>query len=173
MSPKGAYMITFPKTKKLKLLSVVLLIITAWWTLFIFNFSTQNAETSSKVSVGLLKTILLYIQDFLWFEVDFIALHHFFRTLAHFVEFFILGLLSTSFLKTLRASSLFSTLYCLIVAVTDETIQHFTGSGRAAQLKDIITDFMGSLLAIVLFIIAEILIKKIRIKSNKNEHTAK
>lgn len=167
-------MITFPKTKKLKILSTILLIVTIWWTFFIFNFSTQDAETSSKVSVGLLRTILLYVQDLLWFEVDFVILHHFFRTLAHFVEFFVLGLFSIGYFKTIKANALFPTVYCLIIAVLDETIQHIIGSGRAAQLKDIIVDFLGSLLAIILFIVAETLIKKlIRIKKEKNEHTTK
>ena len=167
-------MITFPKTKKLKIFSLVLFVITICWTFFIFNFSTQNAETSSKVSVGLLRTILLYIQDFLWFEVEFTTLHHFFRTLAHFVEFFILGLLSTSFLKTIKTHVSFSALYCLIIAITDEIIQYFTGSGRAAQLKDVLVDFSGSLLAIAIFLILEIIIIKIlRIRKEKNEHTTK
>lgn len=167
-------MITFLRNKKLQILSFILLITTILWTLFIFNFSTQNAETSSKVSVGLLSKILLCIKDFLWFDIEFATLHHLFRRLAHFVEFFVLGVLSTAYLKTIKFHSLFSATYCLAVAIADETIQHITGGGRAAQLSDIITDFSGSLLAIIIFLITEYLIRKfMRIKKEKNEHTAK
>jgi len=162
-------MITFPKNRKQQVISLILLVITISWTLFIFNFSTQDAETSSNVSVGLLKTILLYIHDFLWFDVEFTTLHHFFRSLAHFFEFFVLGALSLEYIRTIKIHTVFSCIYCLIIAITDETIQHITGFGRAAQISDIITDFSGSLLAITLFCITEYLIK--RIKNKKNKHT--
>ena len=88
-----------------------------------------------------MKTILLYIHDFLWFDVEFTTLHHFFRSLAHFFEFFVLGALSLEYIRTIKIHTVFSCIYCLVIAITDETIQHITGSGRAAQISDIITDF--------------------------------
>ena len=165
-------MIIFQKNKKKFILAIILLIIMVLWTYFIFSMSMQTAEESSSVSRGLLKRLLTVIQNILWFDVEFQTLHNLFRKLAHFAEFFILGTLSAGFIKTMSFHILFSPAYCLIIAISDETIQYFTGEGRAAQLRDVLIDFSGSITGIITICLIVYIICKLKMnKKAKNEHT--
>ena len=148
-----------------KIVSAILLILTLLWTSFIFSMSLKTASESSEISGGLLKSILLFIKDILWFEIDFSVLHNLFRKLAHFTEFFILGILSVGFIKSIKTSLTYPLLYCLCVAAIDETLQYFTGAGRSAQLSDVLLDFSGSLTAVIIFCLIGFIINKIRIKN--------
>lgn len=152
-------------SKKNIILSVILFCLTVFWMCFIFSMSMQTAEESSAVSGGLLRKVLEIFHSLLWFEVDFQTLHNFFRKLAHFTEFFILGAFSNGFIKSIHSHSFIAGIYCLAVAFSDETIQYFTGSGRAAQIKDVMIDFSGSFTAILVFTAIACIIKML--KKNK------
>ena len=77
---------------------------------------------------------------------------HFLRKLAHFTEFGILGCEITLLLR-LRGLKGLQNLFCsalaaLFAAAADETIQVFTG--RSGQLSDVLLDFGGAMMGIVL-----------------------
>lgn len=158
-------MTTFQKNKKISVISIALLILTISWTCIIFSMSMQTATESSAVSGGLLQKLLAEIKNIFGIELDFRMFHNLFRKLAHFTEFFMLGILSAGFLKSIKIKPLYSLIYCLLVACADETIQYFTGAGRAAQIRDVLIDFSGSAMAVLVFyIIGFIIIKAKRIK---------
>ena len=138
------------KTKTSTLiLRVVFTTLTVLFVVFIFSNSFQTASVSSQSSARVLA--------FLNSVCEFINIKPFFtqkivRTLAHFCEFGLLGVLSTiTYLsyfavkaKTLEFS--LATVFC--TALIDECIQLFS-DGRAFQFSDIIIDVSGGLLGLV------------------------
>ncbi len=130
--------------KKLKhpILFCLFLLLGIAWTVFIFCRSAQPASSSSEES-GRLLTFLQ--QFFPWLTVFLI------RKAAHLTEFFILGALVSC---TLRAAGKnipwFAVGAGLLVAVTDELIQ-LSQEGRSCEVRDILIDFAGAVLAAVIF----------------------
>lgn len=81
-------------------------------------------------------------------------LSRYLRKIAHFVEFFALGLECEAYLvgrHTLRGT-LFQLLFGLAVAATDEFLQIFTGRGSA--LSDVLLDFCGHLAGVAFLFLA-------------------
>ena len=149
------------KNKKkfiIKLLFVIL------WLGVIFYFSNADASKTTNQSLGLTKTIVTYslkitnsihltnidINDT---NVDKIIddIHPFIRKLAHFTEFFILGILVLIMIKetNLNYYYTFTILFCLFVAILDETHQLFI-DGRAGNIKDVLIDTSGSIIYIII-----------------------
>ena len=129
---------------------------TLLWIGIIFSFSLQPAEMSESLSSGLGKILL----ENLFPEVlecsgdsanDILEFFHFFlRKVAHFTEYFVLGILMTITLrkfawKKRRYCNLAVILLCILVASMDETIQLFV-SGRSGQISDVLLDCTGALL---------------------------
>ena len=87
--------------------------------------------------------------------------HYFVRKAAHFCEFGLLGcelMLLLGLGSGVRLQSLSNAAFAaLLTAVTDETIQIF--SGRGSQVQDVVLDFSGALTGI-LFVSLLILIQK-------------
>lgn len=123
--------------------------------LVIFNFSLQNASTSSQTS-GRVTTLIAEwtVDDF--DELDEIdreailsILHPRVRKLAHMAEFGSLGtlilLLSLTWKSRLWLQYVLSLLSVLCIACIDEVLQLFS-NGRATQISDILTDLFGALL---------------------------
>lgn len=121
---------------------------------FIFGNSLQSREASGTAS-GFVSTILKTILD----PNDQLSaekLEHFVRKLAHFTEFFWLGMSVCGVLAGLVGgdrpllsscpvgSGLF---FLLLIAVCDEWIQSFTGRGPSVQ--DVVLDFGGALCGLV------------------------
>ena len=110
---------------------------------FIWGNSLLGREDSASLSLGFtawLHSIGLPVSE------------HFVRKSAHFCEFGLLGA-ETALLLRLRGGLGFqngvnSAFICLLTAVTDETIQSFTG--RGSQVRDVVLDFSGALLAILI-----------------------
>jgi VanZ family protein len=115
------------------------------WVLFIFSFSLQNAVDSSLASSRLASFLLNFTQQFIPnhpFELhDFVVLV---RKGAHFINFMILMMcvLSVTF-SNIKHPLIISLLFCLLIAIMDESIQLFV-AGRSAQLSDIVLDMVGS-----------------------------
>ena len=129
----------------------IFMVMTILWVVVIFSLSLQPAEVSNDVSGSFLQKVME------WFftgglgqaQVDF--LHSIIRKCAHFTEFFVLGVLSSlaiSYTELLR-KGLTGISFCLLVAITDETIQLFVG-GRAGRILDVLIDGTGALVGIVL-----------------------
>jgi VanZ family protein len=95
------------------------------------------------------------------------------RKLAHFVEYGALGCVLALLLTLLKRRRWQSVVNCafavLIVALTDETIQIFTG--RGSQVQDVWLDFAGACAGILLVLIVVGLIKAIRRGKNERRRT--
>ena len=136
-------------SKKRKILSAVLLVLTLALCVVIFSLSSQTAYESSIQSGGLIELIQkLFGVEF----TDFVI-----RKFAHASEFALLGFISaaavgvyTLDIKKLYISVIFSVLY----AVSDEIHQIFV-EGRACQFRDMCIDTAGVILgtAVIAFFI--------------------
>ena len=122
---------------------VAFLCLTIIWILLIFSFSMQSGEDSSQTSGGIVSMLveILFPQGFAYAE----QLEFFIRKLAHFTEYFVLGVLVLQTLKRTKCPKqvLVSLVICVLVASCDETIQLFSG-GRSGKVVDVLLDSVGS-----------------------------
>ncbi len=128
---------------KLKKAAVAVLIICTLLTLaLIFGNSSESMVESSAKS----ESLLAFLTETL--GLDFLA-HNTLRKIAHVAEFTLLGfLVQEIFLLTLKKnirgySSVFTALFGLITALSDETVQIYTN--RGSQVTDVWLDFSGVL----------------------------
>ena len=128
----------------------------------VFYFSAQPAAKSTEMSDPFVVFIMEKIHigdaekmaDFWQFAV---------RKSAHFYIYFLLGnmvILSCKNFK-LKLYPVFAAVVCLLYAVSDEIHQYFV-PGRSCELRDIMIDFCGALLPIII-------ISLIDYKENKND----
>lgn len=126
----------------------------------IFFLSHQPADDSDKVSNGIIEKIIHTAQiisghEFNDNELEMISNYLIFpvRKLAHFLIYFILGVLffNLLILYKIDIQSIFklSILFCIIYACSDEIHQLFI-FGRSGELRDVFIDSIGSLLGIML-----------------------
>ena len=130
--------------KFIKYLPIILLILQCG---LIFFFSGQNEESSTKVSQGIVGSVLEVapepaqnLNKKQYEQVEFVI-----RKLAHFVLFLMLGIfayLSAESLE-LKKKVIMALAFCLVYAVFDEIHQLFT-AGRSCEARDVIIDFCGS-----------------------------
>lgn len=129
--------------------------IVAWllfifWLMLIFFFSQQNGVSSSNLSNSFLKEIEKLIHIPLTSEVA----GYIIRKLAHFTEYFILGVLTCNLVKeyfTLNKKQyVLIMLFCIFYAFSDEFHQLFI-SGRSGQIKDVFIDSSGSLVGLICY----------------------
>lgn len=120
------------------------------WMGVIFYFSHQSGDASMQLSDGFLDSFESLFQNFL----DYHTLSYIVRKIAHFTEYFILGLLIYHLVKQYRVISkteiIWMILFCVIYAMSDEFHQVFIG-GRSPMIFDVIIDSLGSSLSILLF----------------------
>ncbi len=128
--------------------------------MLIFVMSAQAASESSQLSGGIVeKLIAAFFDKFGSMSAESQAsithtLTFVVRKAAHFLEYFVLGLLSYFTASTykqfeLKVRAVFSVLFCVLYAVSDEVHQYFV-PGRACRFGDICIDAFGSMLAIIL-----------------------
>ncbi len=146
---------------KLKKYSTIFLVLLLGLTLaFIFSNSMESAVESQKKSETVLERV--------WILLEFVVgkgnvTDHLVRKLAHFTEFFVLGLelSALSFLHySLKRSIYFSLslpLFCgLLAALTDETIQIWYA--RGSQVLDVWLDFAGICVGVgIVFVVWQVL----------------
>ena len=134
-------------TRKLRL--ILFLILSLLILSFIFGNSLQSREESSARSRGIMELLWPLLDPFGRLPED--ELHHFVRKLAHFTEFAALGFCLTGVaLNTLwtgKKRIYLPILWSAMAAVTDETIQAFTG--RACMVKDMLLDTCGAVFGVV------------------------
>ncbi len=150
--------------KKIKVLSCIL---TVALMALIFFFSSQTAEDSSKASSGLTQKIAEFIACITKSgdaEAIRYAIHNLIRKIAHFTLFFMLSvsvantafqLFGTEKLKLF----IFTSLFCLFYAITDEIHQIFV-PGRAGMIKDVIIDLTGAMMGAGVFLLIRYLYKR-------------
>ena len=159
----------------------ILWILVIGWALMIFMFSAQPAKESDEVSLSIGAQIIKIVvsmkiidipvssdgdvQIEIWAE----QINHFIRKAAHFTIFLILGVLVFLLLrcyKDFKISFILTLAICLLYATSDE-IHQLAVPGRAGQIKDVLLDFSGSFLGVILISIIEKLFEKYKIKNNK------
>ncbi len=121
-----------------------------FWLSLIFFFSSQNGNDSSELSNGFLKTLENIIHIPL--TNDFFSL--LIRKTAHFLEYFLLALVTCNLVKQYRMLKgkeyLLIFLFCVFYAFSDEFHQLFVG-GRASKALDVFIDSLGSLLGVIVY----------------------
>lgn len=135
----------------------------------IFLFSSQEADESSKLSCGLIISIVEFFDvkgSLSAEEIRQIAvtLNHIVRTGAHFTVYAVLGFLSALLLKEYgfygKKLVLYSAIGSFLYACTDELHQSFV-PGRSAQAIDIVVDTAGALSGALLVILIMKIYRKI------------
>ena len=124
--------------------------LTIIWTIIIFSFSLQPADTSSQVSSGFGRWLIEvfapnFIDEFESMPEEHLAYIHFLlRKCAHFTEYFILGVLVLLSQRHtgIRYKVFTGLVIGMLVASVDETIQLFV-SGRSGQISDVLLDTAG------------------------------
>ena len=138
---------------KFKVLSVILLI---FWCLLIFYFSNQPGSVSN-VSSGIIVNFIRKIIPGNYQIITFIV-----RKLAHVSIYFILYLLTYNCFKKFNIKK-YAIYFCLLYAVSDEIHQLFI-LNRSCELRDVLIDTTGILLA---YLIIKIKNKKLKLAKIK------
>lgn len=126
-----------------KRISLILLIL---WMIFIFVMSSFSANESSNQS-GIIVNFISNI-----FNISNIRmLSLIVRKVAHFTEYFVLGILSINYVIKYKKNIIYSYLMCILYAISDEIHQLFV-PGRSCQILDVIIDCLGSIIGIILII---------------------
>lgn len=137
---------------------------------YVFFMSSQTAAVSTKSSGRVIETIAkILIKDFESLspenKIEIIRMYQgIVRKTAHFAIFACLGFwvggyLLTYTMPTQKLKTIYSILFCLVYAVSDEIHQLFV-AGRSCQLSDIIIDLFGALFGILIINLLYFLFKK-------------
>ena len=139
------------QTRSKKILTVVIIVTLA----VIWGHSLLGREASSEESSFVMALLTPFLEVFVGKGN---VTEHLVRKLAHFCEFFILGIelqLFFSLLKSRKSAFLLALSHGLFTALVDETIQIF--SGRGPMIQDVWLDFsgviVGSLIALAVIMI--------------------
>ncbi len=127
-------------------------VLTLLWTGVIFSFSLQPAKESASLSGGLLKCLLDWLDWLTGLQIPVSFAHFLIRKIAHFGEFFLLGIFSFQASKYLWQKRFPALIYGIVIAVCDEGIQYFTGGGRAMRVTDMLLDTFGVAAAVLLLV---------------------
>ena len=121
----------------------VLLVLIILTLLFIWGNSLLNREQSSGESTWVMQLITPFLELFVGKDN---VTEHLVRKLAHFTEFALLGLELFFWFygqpKKRKSALLLAMAHGLFAALTDETLQLF--SGRGSQVQDVWLDFAGT-----------------------------
>ena len=132
------------KTVRKILLALIILTL-----LFIWGNSLLNREQSSGESAWVMQLVTPFLELFVGKGS---VTERLVRKLAHFAEFALLGLELFFWFygqpKKLRSALLLAVAHGLFAALTDETLQLF--SGRGSQVQDVWLDFAGTTVGTVL-----------------------
>ena len=122
--------------KKLHIILVIL------WMIFIFYMSSNTSTESSKQSGVIVSFIIDLFNITNTDNLTFII-----RKLAHFIEYFILGILVINVILDYHKRIYYAITICFIYALSDELHQIFI-PGRSCEVRDIIIDIIGSVMGI-------------------------
>ena len=144
----------------MKLFRIISTLFLCFWMLFIFSLSSETATQSSEKSGRIVTVVvkILYpdfeelddeVQEEITGEISFVV-----RKLAHFTLYGILGFFSfLSFITykkiPLKLRYLLILSVGLVYSVCDEFHQTFV-SGRSGEIRDVLIDFSGVLLAVLI-----------------------
>ena len=121
--------------------SLILLVL---WMTIIFIMSCFNADDSGNQS-GFIVNVISKL-----FNISNVTLLSLIvRKIAHFSEYFILGLFSVNCFNKYKKNINYCYLLCIVYAISDEIHQLFV-PGRSCQITDILIDSMGAILGILM-----------------------
>lgn len=110
--------------------------------ILIFIMSSFSSQTSSNQS-GFITNMISYI-----FKINSLDnLNFIIRKIAHFTEYYILGILVYNMIKHHNKERYYSSLICIIYSISDELHQILV-PGRNFQITDITIDILGATLGI-------------------------
>lgn len=132
---------------------------------YIFYNSSQTSQVSNERSNEIVEEIKPIVDP--KGKIDKQDFNEYVRKAAHFFEFSLLGLalggvMACVYGKTARRLFSLPLLISLMVAVTDEFIQSFTG--RTSKVKDILIDFSGATFGLLMILFVVLLICRARRK---------
>lgn len=111
--------------------------------IIIFIFSSQTGIESQSVSDGIVNKLIITNSS------NFELISFIIRKSAHFILYFILGILVYNCTNKSKDNMINCIIICIIYSLTDEMHQMFI-SDRAGEFRDIIIDSIGSILGILL-----------------------
>lgn len=134
-------------------------------TIFIFSQSLLKADDSSglsnKITLNIYNVVVIFFKN-----LKYINFHLFIRKLAHFTEFFVLGLVWFFFYyKNIKCPYLVTLIHGFITASLDETIQLFV-EGRVGSFMDVLIDSFGVFTALlIIYVVLHFLAHKDKVKN--------
>jgi VanZ family protein len=137
------------------------------WMLLIFNLSSQPAQNSDKLSIGVTEKVVETVENVTpKTELNLDSLNHIVRKNAHFFIYLALAIWVQIALSKNRIIGYKRLLLvigiCVLYASSDEYHQLFV-AGRGAQVKDVFIDSAGAIVGIVVYrIVNRFLSKKKR-----------
>ena len=165
------------KSKKHIIANIIIWTLTAVWLAVIFLFSSYPEDESDRQTLLVIDVLnMLFGLDLssgeLVVNFGFLeSIDFFIRKSAHFIEYFILGVLSFMSFRDLRflfkgkrvAQAVPAVLFCAVYAVSDEIHQLFV-KGRYGCLRDVLIDTFGSIVAVLICLLVVWAVKKCRRK---------
>lgn len=154
---------------------IVSWLLVAVWLILIFNFSAQPAQQSNSLSTGVTEKVVKAAKVVTHSkDLNMENVNHVIRKCAHFLNYFILGILVLNALALSNSRQLkwknvlFAILICALYAGSDEFHQIFV-PGRGPQIKDVFIDSSGSLAGIVIYeiIIGAVLVLRSRTQKSR------
>ncbi|MFR1517801.1 MAG: VanZ family protein [Clostridia bacterium] len=143
---------------------VLCVLVTAAYLCFIFSNSLENAEQSSQKS-GVVTKLFQAIADAV--SPGSAVREGVIRKIGHFSEFAVLGALLMVCVRIYTKKylqNIFIPLFgSLAAGVTDEMIQ-LTSSGRSSEVRDVVIDFSGAVMGIIICILCVILYNRVACK---------
>ena len=121
-----------------RIIKIVLVIL---WMILIFMLSNQSGNESQSLSDNIICSFMNNCNPELY---SFVV-----RKAAHFMLYFILGMLTFINFKSNKENMIYALIICVIYAFTDEIHQMFVNS-RSGELRDIIIDSLGALSSILI-----------------------
>lgn len=135
--------------KKINIILVIL------WMILIFIMSSYNGNNSSNQS-NFIVDIISNILNISNIEILSLII----RKLAHFTEYFILGVLVYNMIYSFNKKSYIAIIICILYAISDEIHQIFVPD-RDCNITDMLIDSTGSISGIYfLYLIYNIILKK-------------
>lgn len=134
------------------------------WMGAIFYMSAQPAAESNDLSKGIVEKIFVTLSKIFFLDIETITINHmvlgsnhYLRKSAHFIVYFILGILVAFVLikNSFKGKAIYiSFLLCVLFAISDEIHQLFV-AGRGGLLKDSILDSLGALTGILFYFLVK------------------
>lgn len=150
----------------------VFLVFTIAWIGVIYFFTLQPGDTSGDISESFLMKLIRAFPS-LFGDAENISgqtleeWHYILRKCAHFSEYMVLGVLSAgTFLQTRwKHKVMYGFLFCVIIAMSDETIQLFVPE-RAGRIMDVLIDSVGAFAGVCLMVVITLFLKRKQGRSN-------